>query len=99
MPWVYIMASKKRGTLYIGVTGDLARRSREHFGGRGSAFTGKHRVKLLVWYEQIADEDKAVQRERTMKEWPRAWKINLIERENPDWADLRPALQGCASSG
>jgi putative endonuclease len=88
MPWVYIMASRPRGTLYIGMTDDLRRRASEHRGSRGSAFTQKHSVKLLVWFTYFDDIDAAHQRERTMKEWPRAWKINVIERENPNWNDL-----------
>ena len=92
MPWVYIMASKPRGTLYIGVTSDLARRAREHRGGRGCAFTQKYSVRTLVWFEFIEAKEAAFQRERTMKEWPRHWKFNLIERTNPDWIDLFDSL-------
>jgi putative endonuclease len=88
MPWVYIMASKPRGTLYIGVTDDLRRRAREHRGAYGSAFTRKYAVKLLVWFAHYEHTKDALQRERTMKEWQRAWKINLVESENPDWKDL-----------
>ena len=93
MPWVYIMASKPRGTLYIGVTSDLVRRAREHRGCRGSAFTRKYGVKILVWHERIDDDAQASQRERTMKEWPRDWKINVVERANPNWTDLGPSLR------
>jgi len=92
MPWVYIMASKPRGTLYIGVTDDLMRRAKEHRTLRGSDFTSKYGVTLLVWYTHIDVEAAAWQRERTMKEWPRAWKINLVERTNPDWIDLFASL-------
>ncbi len=92
MPWVYIMTSKPRGTLYIGVTDDLRRRAREHRGSRGSAFTRKYAVKLLVWHTHFEHAKDALQRERTMKDWPRAWKINLVERENPDWKDLWDAI-------
>ncbi len=92
MPWVYIMASTPRGTLYIGVTDDLRRRAREHRGSRGSAFTRKYAVKFLVWYARFEHAKDALQRERTMKDWPRAWKINLVERENPDWKDLWDSL-------
>ena len=90
--WVYIQASRPRGTLYIGRTEDLARRSIEHARGRGSSFTRKYGVRTLVWYERYASEDEARQRERTMKEWPRQWKINLIERSNPNWEALTPPL-------
>ena len=93
MPWVYIMASRPRGTLYIGLTEDIRRRAREHRGSRGSVFTRKYAVKSLVWFEEISDSKAAVQRERTMKEWPRAWKINLVERANPEWHDLWSTLE------
>ncbi len=92
--FVYILASKPRGTLYIGMTADMSRRNAEHRRGRGSAFTRKYAVKTLVWYERYDTEELALQRERTMKEWPRAWKINLIERTNPHWSDLSSNLAG-----
>ena len=88
--WVYIQASKPRGTLYIGRTEDLARRSREHAQGRGSAFTRKYGVGMLVWFQQFDSEAEARQREKTMKEWPRQWKVNLVERTNPEWQPLAP---------
>ena len=92
--WVYIQASKPNGTLYIGRTDDLRRRSREHAQGRGSAFTRRHGVGLLVWFEAYATDAEAKQREKTMKEWPRQWKINLIERTNPHWKALAPTGTG-----
>jgi putative endonuclease len=91
-PWVYIMASRPRGTIYIGMTDDLRRRAREHRGSRGSAFTRKYGVKRLVWFAYFDNVAMAQQRERTMKEWPRAWKINVVERENPNWNDLWNAI-------
>ena len=94
--WVYILASRARGTLYIGVTNGLIRRVDEHRSGVGSAFTKKYRVHMLVWFEEFTSPDAAIQREKTMKEWPRAWKINLIERENPHWIDLYASLPGVA---
>ena len=78
--WVYILASKPRGTLYIGVTNGLIFRVEQHRAGKGSSFTRKYRVHRLVWFQEFADIRDAIQREKTMKEWPRAWKINLIEK-------------------
>lgn len=92
--WVYILASKPRGTLYIGVTNGLVRRVDDHRAGHRSSFTHRYRVHSLVFYESFADARHAIQREKTMKEWPRDWKINLIERENPNWTDLYPSLPG-----
>ncbi len=96
-PHVYavnILASGHYGTLYIGVTNDLHRRITEHREGRVPGFTKRSRVTKLMYFgafEQIGD---ATQREKSLKEWPRAWKINLIERDNPHWQDLFPALFG-----
>ena len=92
--WVYILASKLRGTLYIGVTNGLIFRVEQHKAGKGPSFTRKYKVNRLVWFLEFADVRKAIQREKTMKEWPRAWKVNLIERENPHWEDLYPSLPG-----
>jgi putative endonuclease len=89
-----MLASKPRGTLYIGVTNDIIRRVEQHRAGLGSTFTRKYKVHRLVWYEEFADIQEAIQREKTMKEWPRAWKINLLERTNPHWIDLFPSLPG-----
>src|SRR5213078_5393932 len=80
--WTYILASKPRGTLYIGVTNGLILRVEQHKTAKGSSFTRKYKVNRLVWFQEFADVREAIQREKTMKEWPRAWKINLIEREN-----------------
>jgi len=92
--WVYMLASKPRGTLYIGVTNGIIQRVEQHRAGKGSSFTRKYKVHLLVWFQEFADVREAIQREKTMKEWPRAWKINLIERENLHWVDLYPSLPG-----
>ncbi|MBU1212509.1 MAG: GIY-YIG nuclease family protein [Alphaproteobacteria bacterium] len=97
--WVYILASKPLGTLYIGVTNGLIRRVEQHRSGEGSAFTRRYRVHLLVWFEEFGEIDQAIQREKTMKEWPRDWKLNLIERHNPNWIDLYPTLPGVAPMG
>ena len=94
--WVYILASKPRGTLYVGVTNGLIFRVEQHRAAKGSDFTRKYRIHLLVWYEEFADVREAIQREKTIKHYIRAWKINLIERINPHWVDLYPTLPGVA---
>ena len=92
--WVYMLASKPRATLYIGVTNGIIRRVEQHKAGKASAFTRKYRVNRLVWFQECANVREAIQREKTMKEWPRAWKVNLVERTNPHWEDLYPSLPG-----
>jgi putative endonuclease len=86
--YVYIMASRKNGTLYIGVTNDVARRAYEHREGLLPGFTKRYGVKVLVHMEPFNDISTAIQREKSLKKWPRAWKIALIEESNPDWRDL-----------
>ena len=86
--WVYIMASRRHGTLYIGVTNNLVRRVHEHREGVVEGFTKRHGVKRLVYFEEHPTMPAAIQRERQLKEWNRAWKIRLIEEQNPDWRDL-----------
>ncbi len=90
--FVYIMASKPNGTLYVGVTNDLARRVHEHRIGAVDGFTKKHNVKRLVWYETHGDVEVAIRREKTIKRWPRRYKLNVIEQMNPDWDDLYETL-------
>ena len=85
---VYIMASKRHGTLYIGVTSDLRRRVYEHREGLVPGFTKTYSCKRLVWYDTFETITGAIRREKTMKRWPRDWKTNLIERTNPVWGDL-----------
>jgi putative endonuclease len=85
---VYIMASRKNGTLYTGMTSDLARRAFEHREGALGGFTKRYGVHRLVWYESFELITAAMQRERAIKHYPRQWKINLIEADNPDWLDL-----------
>ena len=80
---VYILASGRYGTLYVGVTNNLYRRVIEHREGRGSKFTKRYKVTKLMWFQDFGDVDVAIQREKSIKRWPRAWKINLIERTNP----------------
>ena len=89
---VYIMASRRLGTLYVGASGVLHRRIWEHREGVMQGFTRKYGVGRLVWYEPHEDMVTAFQRERSLKRWPRQWKINLIERDNPLWEDLYPSL-------
>lgn len=86
--WVYIVASRKNGTIYTGVTSDLSRRAWEHREGSVAGFTSRHRVKRLVYYEEHPTAESAIQREKNMKHWSRRWKITLIESTNPDWNDL-----------
>jgi len=88
--FVYILASAKYGTLYIGITNDLDRRLIEHRSGAISGFAARYRVSKLVHVESFGDVRQAIQREKRLKKWPREWKVNLFERENPDWADLAP---------
>ena len=85
---VYILASKRNGTLYIGVTNDLAARVFAHREGRGSVLTRRYGVRHLVWYEIYDMVVDAIQRETSLKRWPRKWKLELIEKNNPDWNDL-----------
>lgn len=87
-PAVYILASKRNGTLYIGVTSDLAKRIWEHRNGMVAGFTKRYSVHHLVWYELHERMGSAIQREKRLKDWKRAWKLELIERTNPDWQDL-----------
>jgi putative endonuclease len=86
--YVYILASQKRGTLYIGVTNDVGRRLEEHRAGKAGSFTGRYGVFRLVRVEQFDSVDAAIAREKRLKKWPRAWKIALIEEANPTWSDL-----------
>jgi putative endonuclease len=86
--YVYVLASERNGTLYIGVTNDLVRRVYEHKEGVISGFTKTYKVHNLVYYEQFLDPRIAIQREKTMKKWPRRWKINKIQEANPTWRDL-----------
>ena len=92
--WVYILGSKPRGTIYVGITNGIIRRVDQHRAGKASSFTRKYKVHRLVWFEEFENARDAIQREKTMKEWPRAWKVNQIERENPHWEDLYPSLPG-----
>ena len=86
--YVYILASQRNGTLYIGITNDLTRRVYEHKNNLIDGFTKKYKVHSLVYYEQCDDIESAIIREKRLKKWNRKWKLELIERENPQWRDL-----------
>lgn len=93
MPYyVYILASRKNGTLYIGVTNDLIRRIYEHKNKSISGFTSQYDVDQLVWFDQTDDVTSAISAEKRLKRWNRAWKVALIEKTNPQWKDLYPGL-------
>ena len=90
--YVYILASKRNGTLYIGVTSDLIKRIWEHKESLAEGFTKKYNVKKLVYYEQHESADSAIHREKRLKEWKRQWKLELIEKFNPMWNDLYDSI-------
>ena len=85
--WVYILASRPRGTLYVGMTNDLVRRVYEHREGLAGGFTKEHCVKTLVYYERHATAIAAIQREKNIKHWSRKWKMDLVLSQNPNWRD------------
>lgn len=87
-PTVYILTSKRNGTIYIGVTSDLVKRIWEHRNNMVEGFTKRYNIHHLVWYELHESMESAIQREKRLKEWKRSWKIKLIEKTNPDWQDL-----------
>ena len=90
--YVYIMADRYRGTLYIGVTADIAARTVQHRAGKGGSFTARYDLTRLVYVEHHDDIEDAIAREKAMKKWNRAWKIRRIEEQNPDWDDLFETL-------
>ena len=92
MYYVYIMASRKHGTLYIGVTSNLLGRAYQHKTGAVAGFTRRYHVHMLVWFECYEDPLTAIAREKELKKWRREWKVNLIERTNPGWFDLYETL-------
>ncbi len=91
-PCVYLLASKRNGTLYVGVTSDLVKRVWEHKNDLVEGFTAKYGVHLLVYYEMHADMLGAITREKQIKKWDRSWKLKLVERDNPEWKDLWPEV-------
>ena len=91
-PCVYILASRRNGTLYVGVTSDLVKRVWEHKSDIVEGFTERYSVHILVWFEQHDTMESAISREKAIKEWKRRWKLDLIERQNPEWRDLYPEI-------
>jgi putative endonuclease len=92
--YVYVLANRIGGTLYIGVTNDLIRRVTEHRLKAVESFTKKYEVNRLVYFEQFDDAENAIRREKRLKKWNRMWKIRLIEQLNPNWDDLYPGIAG-----
>jgi len=90
--FVYLMASKRNGTLYLGVTNNLVNRTWQHKSGAVEGFTKKYGVHMLVWYDEFYDIREAIECEKRIKGWNRAWKIKLIEKQNPEWRDLTQGL-------
>lgn len=90
--YVYLLASEKYGTLYLGVTNDIVRRVYEHKSKAVAGFTKRYAVDKLVWFEIYDDPTSAIAREKELKKWRRDWKIRLIEESNPQWIDLYPQL-------
>ncbi len=86
--YVYILASKRNGTLYVGITNNLSRRIYEHKSSVNESFTKKYKVYNLVYYEETSDIESALTREKQLKNWQRKWKLDLIEKNNPEWKDL-----------
>jgi len=91
-PCVYLMASRRNGTLYVGVTSDLMKRVWEHKNNLVEGLTKRYGIHLLVWYELHPTMESAIQREKVMKEWKRSWKLEMIVKNNPEWLDLYPDL-------
>jgi putative endonuclease len=90
--YVYILASRRNGTLYVGVTNDLIRRVFQHKEDVVEGFTRQYGVKTLVWFDSTGSIEAAIQKEKQLKNWKREWKISLIEKGNPEWRDLYPGL-------
>jgi putative endonuclease len=97
-PAVYILASGRNGTLYIGVTSDLVKRAWQHRSRECGGFTSRYQVHRLVWYEQHGDMEHAITREKRLKKWDRAWKVRLIEERNLEWRDLWEEILGGATA-
>ena len=91
--YIYIVTNRRNGTLYVGVTSNLQRRAYEHRQGLVDGFTKRYGLKTLVYYEVFDDIRTAIQREKTMKHWSRAWKVRLVHAMNPEWNDLYETLQ------
>ena len=98
-PAVYILASRRDGTLYVGVTSDLVKRIYEHKNNLADGFTKRYGVHTLVYYELHGEMIEAIQREKQIKKWNRQWKVELIEKTNPEWKDLWPEIIGGEETG
>lgn len=92
--YVYMLANKKNGTIYKGMTSNLVKRIAEHKFEKGSQFTDKYNVKKLVWYKYCENAENAVKWEKKLRRYPRHWKVNLIEEANPNWFDLWDQING-----
>ncbi|HZS64030.1 MAG TPA: GIY-YIG nuclease family protein [Xanthobacteraceae bacterium] len=92
MFYVYLLASRKQGTLYLGVTKDIVRRVYEHKAKALPGFTSRYDSRRLLWFERYGDPTTAIVREKELKKWRQAWKVELIEKTNPDWRDLYPEI-------
>jgi putative endonuclease len=90
--FVYLLASRRNGTLYVGVTSNLAERVGQHREGMRDGFTRRYGIHILVWFEEFSDVHEAIRREKQIKKWERAWKLELIEKANPDWQDIFPRI-------
>ena len=90
--WVYFITNRRNGILYVGVTSNLARRAHEHREGLVPGFSKRYGLKMPIYCEHFDDIRYAVQREKTIKHWPRAWKVRLIQAQNPEWTDLYDSL-------
>jgi len=99
LPAVYILASKRNGTLYVGVTSNLVQRAWQHREQVVSSFTQRYGVHHLVWYERHGDMEHAIVREKRLKKWNRIWKLRLIEEANPEWLDLWEDILGGPTGG
>lgn len=97
--WVYIITNKPNGVLYIGVTGGIDDRMERHTAGKGSGFASKYKLTQLVYFEEYQFIEDAISREKQLKNWHRQWKINLIEKDNPEWKNLWKPLDPETSSG
>jgi|SRR5690625_3298492 len=93
-PCVYLLASRRNGTLYVGVTSNLPARIWQHRNGAVEGFTNRYRVHMLVWFEMHETMESAISREKAIKAWKRAWKLRIIEKSNPCWRDLYPEICG-----
>ena len=92
--WVYILASRRNGVLYVGATGDLLRRVRAHRAGWGAAFTRTHRATRLVYAQPVGSAELAAAQKNRLRKWPRTWTLRLVDRHNPGWRDLYPDPPG-----